>query len=220
MNRLKEKYKKEIIKKLKKELGKSNDFAVPNLKKIVINVGLGEVINNSQALETMSEDLKTITAQKPLVTKARKAISNFDIRPGLEIGLKVTLRRDRMWDFFDKLISIILPRIKDFRGVSRSAFDGFGNYSLGIKDHTVFPEIDPNKIEKIRSLQVNIVTTAENDKEGLKLLEVLGMPFSKEDEAKLFEKMKDSMKKEKKELAKMKAERMSEGKGIETRRTN
>jgi large subunit ribosomal protein L5 len=219
MNKLKERYKKEISKDLQKELKLDNQMAVPTLEKIVVNVGMGEVINNSQALEKMSGDLTLITGQKPLETKAKKAISNFQIRMGQSIGLKVTLRGDRMWDFYEKLVDVILPRIRDFRGVSRKSFDGQGNYALGVKDHTVFPEIDPNKIDKIRSFEVIIVTTAKNDTDGVKLLSKLGMPFTKEEDAKMLEKMSESLKKERKEQAKMKAKRMAEGKNIEERRS-
>lgn len=215
MDSLKEKYIKEAIPALKKELGISNDFAVPNLEKIVINTGLGEAIKNAEALGKMSEDLAIITGQKPLETKAKKAISNFDLRIGDKIGLKVTLRRDRMWNFFKKLVSIVLPRVKDFRGVSPKSFDGRGNYSLGIREHTVFPEIDPNKVDKLRSLQVIIVTTAENDKDALSLLEKLGMPFAKGQEAEEIDRMKVAIKSEKKNLTKLKAKRLAEGKNIE-----
>ncbi|MBN2016144.1 50S ribosomal protein L5 [Candidatus Dojkabacteria bacterium] len=218
MSDLKEKYKKEILPELKKELKVKNDFEVPTLKQIVVNIGLGEVVNNKQVLEKVSEDLAVITGQKPLVTRAKKAISNFKIRKGLEIGLKIDLRSDRMWDFFEKVVSIVLPRIKDFRGVSRKAFDGFGNYSLGIRDHTVFPEIDPNKVDKIRSFQINIITTARNDKQGFRLLELLGMPFAKVEDMRMMEKMQEAIRKERKEQEKMKAQRQSEGKDIEERR--
>ncbi len=218
MNNLKEKYIKEIRGELKKEMKISNVYMIPNLEKIIVNVGLGEVVNNPQAMKKVAEDLATITSQKPLITKAKKTISNFNIRAGMDIGLKVTLRRDRMWDFFEKLVAIVLPRVKDFRGVSRRSFDGRGNYSLGIKDHTIFLEIDPNKIDKIRSLQVTIVTTAEDDNMGLMLLKKLGMPFSKEEDARMLEKMRESVKKERKQIAKIKAKRAAEGKGIESRR--
>jgi len=219
MNRLKETYKKEIVPKLMKKLKIENNMAVPNLEKIVINIGLGEVVKNPQALEKMSDDLSVITGQKPLVTKVKKAISNFNIRPGMDIGLKVTLRHDRMWDFFDKLVTIVLPMVKDFRGLSRRSFDGYGNYSLGMRDHTIFPEIDPNKIDKIRSLQIIIVTTARKDHDGLILLEELGMPFAKESEARVLDNIHETLDKEKKELDKLKEERLSKGKDIQDRRT-
>lgn len=218
MDDLKEKYIKEIVPALKEELGLENDSMVPNLEKIVVNVGLGESITNPQSLAKMSEDLAIITGQKPLVTKAKRAISNFNLRSGQEIGLKVTLRRDRMWNFFQKLVSIALPRVRDFRGLSRGSFDGFGNFALGIKEHSVFPEIDPNEIDKLRSFEIIIVTTAQKDEDGLKLLEKLGMPFAKADEAKELEKMKEVLKREKKELSKVKAQRLAEGKKVEERR--
>lgn len=218
MNKLKEKFLKEIRSELKKELKIGNDLAVPVLEKIVVNVGMGEVISNPPALEKMAADLALITGQKSLVTKAKRAISNFKIREDMSIGLKVTLRRRRMWDFFEKLVGIVLPRVKDFRGVSDRSFDGFGNYSLGIKDHTIFSELDPNKIDKIRSFQITIITTAKTDVEGHKLLKKLGMPFAKEEDVKMFEKMRDSVKKERKERAKLKAKRMAEGKKIEESR--
>jgi large subunit ribosomal protein L5 len=218
MNSLEEKYKKEVVPDLKKRLHCKSLLEVPTLEKIIVNVGLGEAIQNPQALEKVSEDLALITGQKPLITKARKAISNFNLRAGADIGLKVSLRRERMWNFFQKLISVVLPRVRDFRGVSPRSFDGRGNYSLGIREHTVFPEIDPNKVDKLRSLQITIVTTAENDKEGLVLLEELGMPFAKGGEAEELIKMKEMMRKEKKELSKMKAKRLAEGRKIEERR--
>ncbi len=177
--RIKEQYNKEILPALKKSLGIKNDMAVPTLKLIKVNIGMGEALTNSKAIEVMSEALETITGQKPVVTRARKAISNFKIRQGDEIGLAVTLRGDRMWSFYDKLVSIVLPRIRDFRGVSNKSFDGRGNYSLGLREHTVFPEINPNKVDRIRGLGLTIVTTANDDKGGLELLTLLGMPFQK-----------------------------------------
>ena len=179
MERLKEYYQKEIVKILKKEFNITNDMAVPTLEKIVINVGLGEAVTNKDAIEKVSEDIALIAGQKVRVNKAKKAVSNFKVKEGMEIGISVTLRRDRMWDFFEKLVGIVLPGIKDFRGVSRKAFDGYGNYALGIKEHTVFPEIDPNKIDKIRSLQIIIVTTAKENKIAIRLFELLGMPFTR-----------------------------------------
>lgn len=218
MNKLKEKFLKEIRSELKKELEIKNDLAVPKLGKIVVNVGMGEVVSNPPALEKMAADLALITGQKPLVTKAKRAISNFKIREDMSIGLKVTLRRERMWDFFEKLVGIVLPRVKDFRGVSDRSFDGFGNYSLGIRDHTIFTELDTNKIDKIRSFQITIITTAKTDVEGYKFLKKLGMPFAKEEDVKMFEKMRDSVKKERKDRAKLKAKRMAEGKTIEEKK--
>lgn len=179
MSQLKEKFNKELTQKLKKELNLTNDFAVPRVEKIVLNAGMGEAITNREALQKMSENLAIISGQKPLITKSKSAISNFKVKKGMEVGLKVTLRGQRMWDFLEKLIAIVLPRVKDFRGISRKAFDGKGNYTLGIKEHTVFPEIDPNKIDKLRSFEITIVTSARDNKSGEKLLEALGMPFTK-----------------------------------------
>jgi large subunit ribosomal protein L5 len=174
------KYETEIKKVLMKELGITNDLAVPTLEKIVVNAGIGsEYRNNSSVVNEMSDIIASITGQKPIVTLAKKAIANFKIRAGMPNGVKVTLRRDRMWDFYYKLVNIVLPRVKDFRGVSDKSFDGRGNYTLGIAEHTVFPEIDVNKLQKIRSLQVVINTTAKTDEEGKLLLEKLGMPFKK-----------------------------------------
>lgn len=215
MNLLKEKYTKEYREELREELKADNIMAVPTLKKIVVNIGMGEAVKNPQAIEKMVEALSLVTGQRPRVNKTNKAISNFGIRPGLEIGLTVTLRRDRMWDFFEKLVAVVLPRLKDFRGVPRKAFDGYGNYSLGIIDHTVFPEIDPNTVDKIRSLQVVMVTTAENNEDGFKLLEKLGMPFAKEEEQRALQRMEESIKKDKKEATKMKKQRQAEGKQLE-----
>ncbi|MBU0976436.1 50S ribosomal protein L5 [Patescibacteria group bacterium] len=212
MNNLKDKYNKNLVEELKTELKVENAMAVPALMKIVINIGMGEAVKNPQALEKMADDLALISGQKPKITKTDKAISNFGIREGMAVGMMVTLRRARMWDFFEKLVSIVLPRLKDFRGVSRKAFDGFGNYSLGIVDHTVFPEIDPNQVDRIRSLQVIIVTSARTDNEGLALLQKLGMPFAKEQEMKALERMEASLKEEKKEALKMKEMRKAEGK--------
>lgn len=175
----KEKYNKLVLPELKKKFGYKNDLEVPRLVKIKVNIGLGEALTNSKALETMSKALEVITGQKPVTTKAKKAISNFKIRKGDVIGLMATMRGDRMWYFIDKLINIVLPRVRDFRGLSEGAFDTRGNYSLGIKEHVVFPEIDPNTVDKIRGLGVNIVTTAKTKEEGLALLKLLGMPFRK-----------------------------------------
>jgi large subunit ribosomal protein L5 len=152
---------------------------VPTLKKIVVNVGAGEAVDNKAALDEIVEILTRITGQKPVVNKAKKAVSAFKIRQGMEIGVSVTLRGERMWQFFDKLVNIVLPRTKDFRGLSPRSFDGAGNYSLGIEDHTVFIEIDPNNVSKIRSLEVTIVTSAMNDKDGKALLDKFGFPFTK-----------------------------------------
>lgn len=176
---IKQKYKKEVIPQLKKTFGYKNDLAVPTVKMIKVNVGLGEALTNSKAIDAMHSVLEQITGQKPVITTAKKAISNFKVRQGDKIGLCVTLRKDRMWYFLEKLIAIVLPRIRDFRGVSTKSFDGSGNYSLGILEHTVFPEIDPNKVDKLRGLGVTIVTSAKTNEEGLELLKLLGMPFKK-----------------------------------------
>lgn len=178
--RLKTKYLETIKSELMTELGMTNTMAVPTISKVVINVGMGkEATSNSNAVAEMVEDITLIAGQKPIVTKSKLAISNFKLRENMDNGIKVTLRGDRMWDFTDKLISIVLPRIKDFRGVSATAFDGHGNYALGIKEHTVFPEIDTSKLGKIRSMQVIICTTAATDEQAYKLLEKFGMPFKK-----------------------------------------
>ena len=180
MARLKEEYNNKIKQELMKEGGFKNPMEVPMLKKIVVNVGAGEAVNNKTAIEEIVEILRLITGQKPVVNKAKKAVSAFKIREGMEIGVSATLRGDRMWEFFDKLVNIVLPRTKDFRGLDVSAFDGAGNYSLGIEDHTVFPEIDANNVRKIRSLEVTVVTTAKDDKSAKALLDKFGFPFKKD----------------------------------------
>jgi large subunit ribosomal protein L5 len=177
MARLKEQYNKKLRGELLKETELSNIMAIPTLEKIVINVGVSEATTNSEAIDDVIEILTEISGQKPIVTKAKKAVSAFKVREGLEIGVAVTLRGNRMWEFFDKLINIVLPRTKDFRGLPVTSFDGSGNYSIGIEDHTVFPEIDANKVKKIRSLQVTIVTTAKEDKYAKQFLDKFGFPF-------------------------------------------
>ena len=152
----------------------------PRLAKVVVGIGLGEAIQNAKVMESAQADLPVITGQKPIITRAKRSIANFRLREGMEIGIKVTLRQDRMYDFFERLVNVVLPRIREFRGVPRDAFDGRGNYTLGIKEQTVFPEIDYDKVDKIRGLQVSIVTTARTDEEGRELLGMLGMPFSKD----------------------------------------
>ena len=174
---LKEKYENEVRKAMKEKFGYTNDMVIPKLHKIVLNMGLGDVKDNSKSLGIAIDELGIISGQKPVATKAKKAISNFKVRQGMKIGAKVTLRGDRMYEFLDKLISIALPRVRDFRGVSRKSFDGHGNYALGIKEQLIFPEINYDKIEKIRGFDVMIVTTAKSDSEALSLLEALGMPF-------------------------------------------
>lgn len=177
MNPLAEKYHKEIIPVLKKELGVSNDLAVPGLVKIVLNIGAGEDLANQKEKETVFSELSAVSGQKPISTTARKAISGFKIREGQEIGVKVTLRGKRMYEFFQKLIAVVLPRVRDFRGLPSQSFDKAGSYSLGFREQVVFPEIDTSKMSKYRGLQVTIVTTAKNPKETKRLLELFGMPF-------------------------------------------
>ena len=180
MTELETKYNKEVKPKLMQDFDIKNTMAVPTLTKIVVNAGIGkEYQNNTNVVDEMSETLAQITGQKPVTVNSKVAISNFRLREGTPNGLKVTLRGDRMWDFLYKVIGVTLPRIKDFRGVSRKAFDRRGNYSLGIKDHTIFPEIDTSTLVKIRSLQIVINTTATNNEQGLALLEGLGMPFER-----------------------------------------
>ena len=152
---------------------------VPRLEKIVMNIGLGEARENARALDTASADLATITGQKPVITRAKRSIANFRLREGMPIGVMVTLRGQRMWEFYDRLVNAALPRIRDFRGCSTKAFDGRGNYSLGVREQLIFPEIDYDKVDRIRGMQINIITTARNDEEGKRLLELLGMPFAK-----------------------------------------
>lgn len=177
--RLKEKYNKTIKDELMKELNVKNVMAVPNLQKIVINSGLGEAKIDKGIIDEMVRDIAMLAGQRPVVTMTKKAISNFKIRENMPIGVKVTLRGDMMWHFIDRLISIVLPRIKDFRGISARSFDGRGNYAIGIKEHTVFPEVDATKVVKLRGLQVIINTTADNDEGAFLLLQKLGMPFQK-----------------------------------------
>ncbi len=164
---------------MQKEFGFENVMRVPALKKIVVNVGLGEAITDAKALDSTIEDVSLITGQRPVVTKAKKSIANFKVREGMPIGVMVTIRSNRMYEFYDRLISTALPRIRDFRGVSSKAFDGRGNYSLGLTEQIVFPEIDYDKVDRIRGLQVSIVTTARNDVEGRCLLELMGMPYAR-----------------------------------------
>ncbi|KKR05653.1 MAG: 50S ribosomal protein L5 [candidate division WS6 bacterium GW2011_GWF2_39_15] len=179
MTRLQEDYNKRVRPELMKELNLSNFMAVPTIKKIVINCGVGEAVTNGNAIEEVSEIISLIAGQKPVVNKAKKAIAAFKIREGLEIGVSTTLRGDRMWEFFDKLVNVVFPRTKDFRGVNPKAFDGAGNYSIGILEHTVFPEIDANKVAKIRPLQLTIVTSTKDDKQAYALLDKFGFPFIK-----------------------------------------
>ncbi len=179
--RLRARFREEVSPALTREFGYTNVMRVPTLSRIVINVGLGEALTNARAVEMATADLMTITGQRPIVTRAKRAISNFRLRAGNPIGLKVTLRADRMWEFFDRLVNAGLPRTRDFRGVPLEAFDGRGNYSLGISEQLVFPEIDFASIDRVRGMQVNIVTTARTDEEGQRLLTLLGMPFARRD---------------------------------------
>jgi large subunit ribosomal protein L5 len=177
MARLLELYKQEITPKLMERFGYKNIMQVPKVEKIIINVGVGEAIQNPKALDGAVNDLMLITGQKPIVTKAKKSIAGFKLREGMPIGCKVTLRGERMYDFLNRLVNIVLPRVRDFRGISPQAFDGRGNYSLGIKEQTIFPEIEYDKIDKIRGLEVIIVTSAKTDEEARELLKSMGMPF-------------------------------------------
>jgi large subunit ribosomal protein L5 len=179
MNRLKERYQKEIIPALYKALDVHNVMQVPTPKKVVVNIGLGEAMDNPKALEAAVADLTAITGQKPIVTKARKSIANFKLREGRAIGAKVTLRGDRMWNFLDRLMNIVLPRVRDFRGVSADAFDGRGNYTLGLREQLIFPEIEYDKIDKVRGMEITIVTNATSDDQAAQMLQMLGMPFRK-----------------------------------------
>jgi len=175
--RLKERYVQEVGPALQKEYGYTNFMQLPIVNKVVVNIGLGEATSNAKAIDAAVNDLKIIVGQKPVVTKAKKSISQFKVRAGMEIGAMVTLRGERMWEFLDRLMTIALPRIRDFQGVSPRSFDGRGNYTLGLREQLVFPEIDYDKVDKLRGLEVSIVTTARTDEEGRRLLQLLGMPF-------------------------------------------
>jgi large subunit ribosomal protein L5 len=175
--RLKERFEKDLRPAIMKELGFENPMQTPRLEKIVVNMGLGEAISNGKLIDASVEQLAAIAGQKPVVTKARKSIANFKLRQGQSIGAMVTLRGDRMYEFFDRLVSIALPRVRDFKGVSPKAFDGKGNYTLGLREQIIFPEINYDKVEKIKGLNITVVTTARNDEEGRALLRHLGMPF-------------------------------------------
>ncbi len=181
MNRMEEKYTKEVVPALRKAFDLKNIMQVPRITKVVVNIGMGEAMDNPKAMESAVSDLTTITGQKPVMTKARKSIANFKLREGRLIGTKVTLRGDRMWSFLDRLVSTALPRVRDFRGVSANAFDGRGNYTLGLRDQLIFPEIEYDKIDKLRGMEVTIVTTAKNDDQARVMLQLLGMPFSKKE---------------------------------------
>lgn len=178
MARLKDKYVNEVIPGLQEKFNYKNVMAIPKLDKIVVNIGLGEAVQNPKALDAAVQDLTAITGQKPVVTKAKKSIAGFKVREGMPIGVKVTLRGERMYEFCDRLLNVALPRVRDFRGVSSKSFDGRGNYSLGLKEQLIFPEIEYDKIDKVRGLEVVFATTAETDEEGRELLRLLGMPFA------------------------------------------
>ncbi len=179
MSRLKDKYRKEVISALMERYGYKNVMEVPRLIKVVLNIGLGEAIQNAKALESAEADLSAIAGQHPVITRARRSIANFKLRAGMPIGMKVTLRGERMYEFIDRLVNAVLPRIREFSGVPPNAFDGRGNYTLGLKEQIVFPEIDYDKIEKLRGMEIAVATTAKTDEEGRHLLELLGMPFAK-----------------------------------------
>jgi len=177
MSRLKERYSKEVAPALQKEFGYKNVMAIPKVEKVVVNMGLGEATQNAKIVDTGVDEVTRITGQKPVVTRAKKSIAQFKVRKGMPIGAMVTLRGERMWEFLDRLMSIALPRVRDFRGVSPRGFDGRGNFTLGLKDQLIFPEIDYMKVDKARGMNISVVTTAKTDEESRKLLQLLGMPF-------------------------------------------
>jgi large subunit ribosomal protein L5 len=177
MSRLRDRYSKEVAPALAKEFGYKNVMAIPKIEKVVVNMGLGEATGNAKIVDTGVDEVARVTGQKPVVTRAKKSIAQFKVRKGMPIGTMVTLRGDRMWEFLDRLISIALPRVRDFRGVSPRGFDGRGNYTLGLKDQLLFPEIDYMKVDKARGMNISVVTTAKTDEESRKLLQLLGMPF-------------------------------------------
>jgi large subunit ribosomal protein L5 len=177
MSRLRERYEKEVAPALKKEFGYSNVMAIPRVEKVVVNMGLGDATQNAKIVDTGADEIARITGQKPVVTRAKKSIAQFKVRKGMPIGAMVTLRGERMWEFLDRLMAVALPRVRDFRGVSPKGFDGRGNYTLGLKDQLIFPEIDYMKVDKSRGMNISVVTTARTDEESRKLLQLLGMPF-------------------------------------------
>ncbi len=180
MSRLKERYRKEIIPDMMERHRYNNVMQAPRLEKVVLNIGLGEAIQNGKALEAAERDLTALSGQHPVTTRAKRSIANFKLRSGMPIGLKVTLRGERMYNFFDKLVNAVLPRVREFQGVPSDSFDGWGNYTVGIREQIVFPEVDYETIDKLRGLEVSIITTAKTDEEGRHLLELLGMPFTKD----------------------------------------
>jgi large subunit ribosomal protein L5 len=177
-HRLQERYQNEVVPALTKQFEYGNHMQVPRLAKIVVNIGLGEALTNAKAIDAATGDLRAITGQKPIVTKAKRSIAQFRLRTGNSVGAKVTLRGERMWDFLDRLTALALPRIRDFRGIPAKSFDGRGNYSLGFREQLAFPEIDYDKVDRLRGLEISIVTTAKSDEESKRLLELLGMPFA------------------------------------------
>ncbi|HEY84237.1 MAG TPA: 50S ribosomal protein L5 [Chloroflexi bacterium] len=180
MPRMKDKYREEVVPALKDGFNYKSVMQVPNIKKIVVNIGVGEALQNSKYLDAAVSDVVKITGQKPVITRARKSIATFKLREGNPIGVKVTLRGNRMWDFFDRLVAVALPRQRDFRGISPNSFDGRGNYTLGLREQLVWPEIDYDKIDKVRGMEITIVTSANTDEEGRQLLSMLGMPFKQQ----------------------------------------
>jgi large subunit ribosomal protein L5 len=177
MSRLRERYEMEVAPALKKEFGYRNVMAIPKIEKIVVNMGLGEATQNAKIVDVGADEVARVTGQKPVVTRAKKSIAQFKVRKGMPIGAMVTLRGERMWEFLDRLIAVALPRVRDFRGVSPRGFDGRGNYTLGLKDQLLFPEIDYMKVDKARGMNISVITTAKSDQESRKLLQLLGMPF-------------------------------------------
>jgi large subunit ribosomal protein L5 len=177
--RLKTKYQEEVVPKLVEQFGYTNPMTIPQIEKIVVNMGVGEAATDAKAIDAAVADLRAITGQQPMVTHARKSIATFKLRAGMPIGAKVTLRQDRMWEFFDRLISIAIPRIRDFRGISAKSFDGRGNFSMGVTEQTIFPEIDFDKVDHTRGMDITIVTTAQTNEEGKALLDAFGFPFKK-----------------------------------------
>jgi large subunit ribosomal protein L5 len=179
MPRLREKFEKDVVPKMMKEFGYKNKMQVPRLHKVVVNMGLGEALQNPKIIDSSAKEMAAITGQRPVVTRSKKSIANFKLREGLPIGCMVTLRAERMYEFLDRLINVAIPRVRDFRGISRRSFDGQGNFTMGVREQIIFPEIDYDKIEKIKGLNVSIITTAETDEEGRALLTHLGMPFKR-----------------------------------------
>lgn len=177
MSRLREKYRQEVMAALRKDFGYANSMQVPRIHKVVVNIGMGEAIQNAKAMDSAVRDLTAITGQKPVVTRAKRSVASFKLREGMQIGCMVTLRGERMYYFLDKLMNVALPRLRDFQGVSPDAFDGRGNYSLGVREQLVFPEIEYDQVDKVRGLEITVVTTARTDEEGRRLLKLMGMPF-------------------------------------------